>query len=286
MSPESLIEDLDQLVSMPEVLLRVNQTMAQPNCSAARLAEIISLDTDLSARLLRLVNSSFYGLRSKVDTISRAVTIAGTDELHQLVLATSAVRTFTDIPEHLVNMDEFWRHAVTTGVIAQRLGQACSALHTERLFVAGMLHDLGRLALYVTLPEKSAEILTITGGDEWILAQTEAEVLGFSHMDVGAALMRHWQLPENLVSVAENHHNPLAENEAAMDVALVHIAQAIARGEMSGFSIEEMLWAIQPGAWEATGLTPQSVNPLVEEMLSQSLDVMQTILHPAERQRA
>lgn len=286
MNPESLVKDLDQLVSMPEVLIQVNQLMAQPNCSSAKLAEIISLDVDISARLLRLVNSSFYGLSAKVDTISRAVTIAGTNELRNLVLATSAVKTFSGIPEHLVNMDDFWRHAVTTGVIAQQLGQLCNSLHSERLFVAGMLHDLGRLAIYLTLPEKAAEILSITGGDEWITVNTEEKLLGFTHMDVGAALMQHWKLPENLISVAKHHHRPQTEIDAAIDVALVHIALAIARGEMAGFSTEEMLWATEPRAWEITGLSPGSIELLVDEMLNQSLHVMEVVLQPDKQKRA
>ncbi|MEW8585565.1 MAG: HDOD domain-containing protein, partial [Candidatus Thiodiazotropha sp.] len=176
MAPEELVEDIDKLVSLPEVFIQVNQMMEQPNCSAAKLAEIISTDVDISARLLKLVNSPFYGLRSQVDTISRAVTIAGTHELQNLVLATTAVRSFTGIPESLVNMDDYWRHAVTTGVMSQMLARQSNALHSERLFVAGMLHDVGRLVIYLTLPDQAIEIMEITSGDEWILAEVEQQV--------------------------------------------------------------------------------------------------------------
>ncbi|MES9928365.1 MAG: HDOD domain-containing protein, partial [Candidatus Thiodiazotropha sp. 6PDIVS] len=137
MSPEELVKDIDKLVSLPEVFVQVNQMMEQPNCSSEKLADIISADTDISARLLRLVNSPFYGLRSTVDTISRAVTIAGTHELRNLVSATIAVRSFTGISENLVNMDDFWRHGITTGVMSQMLARYSSVMHSERLFVAG-----------------------------------------------------------------------------------------------------------------------------------------------------
>ncbi|MCU7830798.1 MAG: HDOD domain-containing protein [Candidatus Thiodiazotropha sp. (ex Myrtea sp. 'scaly one' KF741663)] len=286
MSPEELVKDIDKLVSLPEVFIQVNQMMEQPSCSSAKLADIISADTDISARLLRLVNSPFYGLRSNVDTISRAVTIAGTQELRNLVSATIAVRSFTGIPENLVNMDEFWRHGVTTGVMAQMLAKYSNVLHSERLFVAGMLHDVGRLAIYLTIPEKAIEIMEITGGDEWILAEVEERILGFNHMDVGAALMKSWQLPDSLISVAQNHHTPSYATTFQLDVAIVHIALAIARGEMSGFPVDEMLWAIEPNVWDATGLSPERVSPHVVEMLRTSLDTMGMILAPTDLKRA
>ncbi|PUB80946.1 MAG: phosphohydrolase, partial [gamma proteobacterium symbiont of Ctena orbiculata] len=223
---------------------------------------------------------------SQVDTISRAVTIAGTHELQNLVLATTAVRSFTGIPESLVNMDDYWRHAVTTGVMSQMLARQSNALHSERLFVAGMLHDVGRLVIYLTLPDQAIEIMEITSGDEWILAEVEQQVLGFNHMDVGAALMKSWHLPESLISVAKNHHRPTHATEAKIDVAIVHIALAIARGEMSGLSMEEMLWAIEPYVWDATGLNPDNVSPHIDEMLRMSLKTMDMILAPTTRKRA
>lgn len=286
MAPEDLVEGIDTLVSLPEVVIQVNQMMEQPNCSSAKLTEIISSDVDISARLLKLVNSPFYGLRSQVDTISRAVAIAGTHELQNLVLATTAVRSFDEIPENLVNMDDYWRHAITTGVMSQMLAGYSNALHSERLFVAGMLHDVGRLVIYLTLPDKAIEVMEMTSGDEWILADAEEQVLGFNHMDVGAALMKSWHLPESLIAVAKNHHRPAHATESILDVAIVHIALAIARGEMSGLSIDEMLWAIQPNVWESTGLNPERISPHIEEMLRMSLDIMGMILAPTEQKRA
>ncbi|MCG7915480.1 MAG: HDOD domain-containing protein [Candidatus Thiodiazotropha weberae] len=286
MSPDELVRDIDQLVALPEVFIQVNHMMEQPNCSSAKLAEIISADTDISSRLLRLVNSSMYGLRSRIDTISRAVTIAGTEELRNLVTATCAVRSFTGIPEHLINMEDYWRHGVTTGVIAKILAQQCNVLHSERLFVAGMLHDVGRLVIYLRIPDKATEILNITAGDEWILAEEEDHYLGFNHMDVGAALMKSWQLPDSIISVIQNHHTPKRATDHKFDVSLVHIALAIARGQMTGLSVEEMIWAIDPSIWEETGLSPENITPHVDKMLMMSLDTLKTILSPIDQKQA
>ena len=273
-TPESLVTGIDRLVSLPEVSIKINHMLMQGDYSSSSLAEIIAHDSDISVRLLRLVNSSFYGLPSKIDTISRAVTVAGANEVRNLVMATTVMRTFTGIPGELVNMEEFWRHAVTTGVLAQGIAERCPTLHSDRLFVAGMLHDLGRLVIYLTLPDKAKEILYITAGDEWILAETEKEILGFSHTDVGAALFNAWSLPESFQSIARYHHQPHLAVDHQHDVAIVHIALAIARGQMVGLSIDEMLWAIEPAAWRTTGLSAEALAPDLADMFQKADDAM------------
>jgi HD-like signal output (HDOD) protein len=277
MDPKTLVQDLDHLVSLPDICIRVNQLMGSGNYSSSQVAEIISQDVDISARLLRLVNSSFYGLASKIETLSRAITLIGADELRNLVMAATAMRTFTGIPRQLVDMNEYWQHSVTTGVMAQTLAKHCNVLHSERLFVMGLLHDVGRLVIYLTLPEKATDILFITGGDNWILAQTESEVLGFTHLDVGKELMQAWGLPESFAAVAGNHNDPQQAGDYKLEASLVHIAKAIANGEMVGLSIEEMLWAINPYAWNMTDLNPQTVAPMIDEMVSKSHEALSLI---------
>jgi HD-like signal output (HDOD) protein len=277
MDPKTLVKDLDHLVSLPDICIRVNQLMGSGNYSSSQVADIISQDVDISARLLRVVNSSFFGLPAKIETLSRAITIVGADELRNLVMAATAMRTFTGIPKQLVDMTEYWQHSVTTGVIAQSLAKHCNVLHNERLFVMGLMHDVGRLVIYLTLPEKATDILFITGGDNWILAQTESEILGFTHLDVGAELMHAWDLPESFAAVAGNHNHPQQAGEYQLETSLVHIAKAIANGEMVGLTIKEMLWAINPFAWKMTGLSPEIVSPMIDEMVTKSHEALSLI---------
>ncbi|MBT3039858.1 MAG: HDOD domain-containing protein [Candidatus Thiodiazotropha sp. (ex Codakia orbicularis)] len=277
MDPKTLVKDLDHLVSLPDICIRVNQLMGSGNYSSTQVADIISQDADISARLLRVVNSSFYGLPAKIETLSRAITIVGADELRNLVMAATAMRTFTGIPKQLVDMTEYWQHSVTTGVMAQSLAKHCNILHSERLFVMGLLHDVGRLVIYLTLPEKATDILYITGGDNWVLPQTETEVLGFTHLDVGAELMHAWGLPESFTAVAGYHDDPKQAGDYQLETSLVHIAKAIANGEMVGLNVEEMLWAINPFAWEMTGLSAETVSPMIEEMVTKSHEALSLI---------
>jgi HD-like signal output (HDOD) protein len=285
MDPKSLVQNLGHLVSLPDVCIRVNQLLSSGDYAVREVADIIVQDADISARILRLVNSPLFGQRYKVETVTRAITLIGAEELRNLVIATVAQQTFTGIPSEMVNMVDFWRHSVTTGVMAKVLAEHCSVLHSERLLVMGVLHDIGRLVIYLSLPDESRDILHITGGDNWILPQTEKEILGFTHLDVSAELMRIWHLPDSFVDVG-GHHNAPEDAVNSLEVSLVHIAKAVANGYMVGLSVDEMLWAIDPSAWESTGMTPEAVSLLVDEMILKSEEIMNVILAPAQRAQA
>lgn len=286
-TPESLAVSIQHLVSLPEVCLKINHMIEQGDYESTNLANVISYDPDISARLLRLVNSAFYGFQAKIDTIQRAVTMTGAQELRNLVMATTVMREFTGIPSDLIDVEDFWRHAVITGTLSQSIAQECHTLHPERLFLAGILHDVGRLVIYLTLPEKAREVLFITGGDEWILEETEMEVIGFGHTEVGAALFNAWEFPESLQEIARYHHQPSkAADDYQRDVSLVHIARAIARGYLSGFDLREMLWAIEPIAWTSTGLEEKSLAAKLPKMLGKANDAIGMFIQSAVRDTA
>ncbi|NHZ69838.1 MAG: HDOD domain-containing protein, partial [Thermotogales bacterium] len=153
---ESVIEllgDVEGLVSPPDVCLRLFELIHSPSSGAKEISGVVSVDPNLTARLLRMANSSFYNFSRKIDTISRAVTVIGNTELYQLVLSISAVKTFNTIPNELVKMETFWRHSVYTGLLARAIAARANVLHPERLFVAGLMHDIGSIILYHQRPD-------------------------------------------------------------------------------------------------------------------------------------
>ncbi|MES9974516.1 HDOD domain-containing protein [Candidatus Thiodiazotropha sp. LNASS1] len=283
MTPQQLVIEIESLVSLPDVCVKVNRLIDAPNYSAATLGEIISQDTDLSARLLRLVNSAFFNLKAPVETISRAVTIIGTSELRDLVMATTAARIFTGIPGDLVDMTEYWRYSITAGVIAGELAKRCNVLHSERLFVMGVLHDIGRLAIYLKMPQESRDILLITGGDDTLLPDAENDVLGFTHMDVGEALLRKWKLPESIVSVVAHHHRPASTQVFQLETSLISLAALLAYAEISGVEWYETVELVEPVVWKQTGLEPEQLEAVMEQMPHKVGEIMDVVLGPKVR---
>ncbi len=287
MTPHELVDGIEKLVSLPEICVKVNRLIDAPNYSAATVGDLIAQDTDLSARLLRVVNSAFYNLQAPVETISRAITVVGTNELRNLVMATSAARVFTGVPGDLVNMPEFWRYSLATGIIGCELAGRCRVLHAERLFVMGVLHDIGRLVIYVQLPDLSRDILLVAGGEDHLLPAVENEMLGFDHMDVGEALLKHWSMPRSITTVVGNHHQPMRVKDFRLETAIVHLASSLAMVEQEGAEVEEAMELIDPVVWEITGLqpdaivsvletVPQKVNEIVDVVLSPRISVQQT----------
>jgi HD-like signal output (HDOD) protein len=283
MTPQQLVIDIENLVSLPDVCVKVNRLIDAPNYSAATLGDIISQDTDLSARLLRLVNSVFFNLKSPVETISRAITVIGTSELRDLVMATTAARIFTGIPTDLVDMTEYWRYSITTGVIAGELAKRCNVLHSERLFVMGVLHDIGRLAIYLKMSQQARDILLITGGDDLLLPDVEKEVLGFTHMDVGEALLRRWKLPESIVSVVAYHHRPASTQVFQLETAILHLASLLASSDINAVEWEQAVEMVEPFIWNITGLEPEQLGLIMEQMPHKVLEIMDVVLGPKVR---
>ncbi len=230
----SLLDDVEGLVSPPDVCMRLFELIHSPSTSAVDIANVVSVDPNLTTRLLRMANSAFYRFRRKIDTVSRAITVIGTTELYQLVLSISAVKSFTGIPNDLVKMETFWKHSVYTGLLARALAERASILHPERLFVAGLMHDIGSLVLYHQRPEAMRDLLLVADGDEEVLYQAEIERFSFSHADVAAHLMDVWQLPDELVVSIKCHHQPERAEMAKVESYILFLANHLVNESEQG----------------------------------------------------
>ncbi len=194
---------------------------------AEEIANTIASDPALAARLLRLANSAFYG-PPPVATVREAVVRVGTLEVAALVLATEVMRIFYGIPEGRFSMQSFWAHSLQTACLSRVLARSASVPSPEPLWVCGLLHDIGRLLLARQVPLEYGEVLDrVEAGTP--LVDAEQAILGFTHAQVGAALLRAWRLPEVLAQCAAQHHEPYTALTAAESV--VAAANDLANGQ-------------------------------------------------------
>lgn len=265
---QRLIGDVSFLVSPPDLCVRLFSLLESGDASAAEIGEVIGHDPSLTARLLQLVNSSFFNFARRIDTVSRAVTVLGTRELYSLVLAVSAIKSFSNLPITLVNIDTFWRHGIFTGLLAREIARKNRVLHPERLFIAGLLHDIGSLVLYTRMPEEMRDLMLVCEGEEDVLHRAEQEQFGFSHGDLGGALAGVWNLPEHLRDAITHHHDPGAGGTA--DAAIIHLADALANRSSLGAFCEDPpgMAHIDPRAWEILGMDPAEL--CEEELIGQA----------------
>jgi len=280
-SPEDMVKGVIKLISLPEIYIRINQVMEDANHNAKQVGDVISHDPALTARILRIVNSAYYSLTVKIELVSRAVSIIGEDDLRNLVLATSAVDAFKRIPNELVDIDLFWRHSVHTGIIARLLSKHCNILHGERLFVSGLLHDIGKLILYFKEPELSQQILLEAAESDGLLYRAERKILGFSHADVGGALMTSWKMAETLIEVVKYHHNPLEAHKHPTETAIVHIANCIVNSIGPETEVNEHLLDDHPGfepeTLKITGLDMKILPEVMDKAWEQAGEILDII---------
>jgi len=231
---EQLVEDLQQLVSPPEVYYRLEGLINKPHASLNDIADVIRTDLDLSARLLRIANSAFYGFPAKIESIPRALATIGTRQLRDLVLATTVVRLFSQIPFELINMRLFWRHSMHTGLLARSLAGHMGEPNEERFYLVGLLHDIGHLVLYLKLPNQVQEILRQAGEQEQPQYQVEMARLGYDHGELGAALLTNWRLPEAVIEPVRYHHFPSSAGSYPVEAALVSAADDLVHETLDG----------------------------------------------------
>ena len=208
-------------------------------------------DPNLTARILKLTNSPLYGLSGRVDTVTRAVMLLGMAEIQKLVCAICAVQSFSKLSSTVTNMNSFWRHAVYTGLTAQALARRAHVLHPERLFVAGLLHDIGTLLINHRFPEIGESTINEAAGDEDALVQFEQRDLGFDHALLGGLMLASWHLPPALVDAVYWHHVPHRAQVAAADAAMLKVADTIANFSGTGSFAERVA---QNDATDATAL--------------------------------
>lgn len=280
-SPEDMVRGVIKLISLPELYIRMNQVMEDPNHNASQVGDVISHDPALTASVLRIVNSAYYNLAVKIELVSRAVSIIGERDLRNLVLATSSVDSFKRLPNELVDIRLFWGHSVHTGIIARLLSRHCNILHGERLFVAGLLHDIGKLILYFEEPELSQQVLMEASENDGMLFRAESRLFGFSHADVGGALMSAWEMPDTLIEAVKYHHNPLDARIHPLETAIVHIANAVMDSISPDTEVDEHLLDDHPGfvpeTLEITGLDLSLLPEIMDQAREQASDVLDII---------
>lgn len=278
LDPEVLVQKTKVISSLPLVYTRVQEAVNDPHSSNRDLANIISEDPGLAARLLRMSNSPFFGFASKIDTINRAVTVIGTKQLCDLVLATSVMRLFHGVSPELVCMESFWRHSVACGVAARILATYRREPNVERFFVAGLLHDIGRLIIFMQIPEIALKVLQEAHSRTALLYEVESEMLGFDHAAVGGALLTQWWLPEHTVEAVAHHHRPSDSPNEHIDAALVHIADLIVNAMCIGTSGERFVPPLDLRAWERIGLPVSVLAPTLTQLERQYSEAISVIM--------
>lgn len=219
-----------QLASPPTLFFELKKVTENPTKTLNDAGDIIEKDPGLTARLLKIVNSAFYGFPARISTISHAITLIGIKELETLVLATLVIDKFSSLPGGMMSMRDFWSMSLRCALNAKELCDShCQPESLDAIFVCGLLHDIGRLIFYRRIPALAREIgLQKAAGDKDEI-QIEHNLLGFDHFQTGAELARLWNLPSIIETTIRHHCKPELAGQFQTETNIVKLAYRLSQ---------------------------------------------------------
>ncbi|HTP64427.1 MAG TPA: HDOD domain-containing protein [Geobacteraceae bacterium] len=274
---QELVGKTAAVYSLPLIYERLTAVINHPRSSIADITRVISEDQGLSARLLKLANSPLFGYFSRIDSISMAATIIGTQQLQALALAVSVKEAFSGIPEEPIGMKSFWRHSIACASMARALATYRREINVERVFAAGLLHDVGRLVMCSTIPGIILEMIDASRVHDSLLFDSEFSRLGFTHADLGSALLTKWNIPLNIIEPVACHHTPRSAGKFFVEAALIHLADIICKALEMGSSGERFVPPLERTAWDSLGIPAAALAVIVRQVRPQLAETL-TIL--------
>ena len=228
---DDFFESSQALPMLPKVVQEVMQLLNTADVDIAALADKINHDQVLSARVLRMSNSAYFGCSRSVSTIEEAVSLIGLDKLKTLVVASGVTSAFTDVPG--LDLKNFWQHSLITASIARQIATE-QGLDADTAYIAGLMHTVGQLPIHMVFPKAGAEIQEVCKGRS-VLERSEVErsILGTDHNLVGEKLAKHWNFPEEISRVIRYYTEPL-DKEACDLAPVVYVSAHIAFDLESG----------------------------------------------------
>ena len=275
-NPAQYVRDDTKLSTLPDIYRQILDAISKPSSSAYDIEKVIRTDTNLSARLLKLVNSAFYGYPSKIDTLSRAVNIIGTKQLSTLAIGVNITCVFKNIPSEIINMKMFWKHSILCGICARLIAGHKNIQNTERMFVAGLLHDIGRLVLYNYLPIESLYAAAAARSKQSLLYVAERDLFNFDHATIGGDLINKWQISLSLEDCIRHHHEPQRSSNR-VESSIVHLADIMTNVIGIGSSGERLIPPLNQEAWTQLGITPNILSVTMAQAEQQLEDVFELI---------
>lgn len=280
-SLRSVVGKVEQLPPLPGAVERINELIADPDVSLDEVVRVISIDQSLTARILRLVNSAYYGLQRQVSTIRHALIILGLDEIRQIVLSTTVIRLFGPQKSHGgFDLLKFWEHSLGCAFAAKSIARSFHYRVTGEIFVAGLLHDIGKIIMSQYFPQEFGQIEPLVvkrGLSPWA---AEKEAIGMTHGELGHLVADHWNLPYPIAEAIHHHHAPAQSTQTSLTTALIHLADvlSIQNGLDTGIP-----WKTEPtidrDAWRALKERKLDLNETDLDRFSYELEKCQEQIH-------
>ena len=246
-----------QLISLPNIYIQLKDLMEDSDYNMVEVALLVGRDPGMATRFLRVVNSPLNRGVRKIETVSRAVSLLGIRQIHDIVLTAAVAEAFEGIETEVMDMKKFWQRSFYCAVVTKQLALEGGSAESDRLSVTGLLHDIGHLFMYIAIPKESQRAILQAKKLQRPLYQVEREQLGFDYAKLGGYVMGQWDLPKSLQVITCFHPEPGEANQFASEAAMLHLASRLVQADLEAGAFGAGAFLVDPAAWQLTGLTEE-----------------------------
>ncbi len=253
------LREVKNLPTLPGIVIKLSKMAEDPETTTEQMGKVISKDHILAAKLLKLVNSAFYGFPQRISSLSSAIILLGFNVIKSLIISAS-------IFEVMENEDmELWGHSLGCAVICSILAKRLGLSEPEEISTAGLIHDIGKVAIKMELPKENSMIDRLVMERQISRYEAEQEILGLDHSEVGGWLARSWNLPNKLIEPVSCHHDPRLAKEEQLASSIVHFSDIMIRGMGYGHGMDIWVPQMSKRAWRLLDLSPEDLDLVIAE---------------------
>ncbi len=264
------IEAITDLPTLPVVVSRITGQIANPATNAADIGKLIEQDQALAGKVLRLVNSAYYGFPKQIKSVQHAVVILGFNKVKTIIITASVFGAFRGRPPGGLDLRRFWQHSLCVALASKVAAEQFGAAHVaEDAFIGGLLHDAGKVVMDQYQPGIYGPIVKYANDKGILLRDAEEEVMGFSHAVIGGWMMEKWRLPTVIVNMVADHHKPAATRERRELLGAIHLGDVTARALGIGSGGDQRIPAIDPAVAGSFNLDASALDQLVVKTLDE-----------------
>ena len=265
------LENVSTIPTLPIVIEKITRLLQNPQTSAEDIGKAITTDQALTSKVLKLVNSAFYGFPGRISTITHAVVILGFSTVKNVVLTASIFDAFSKRVSANTNfeMEKFWLHSIACGAAAQTLAKRIGHNAKEECFIAGLIHDIGKILMCNYLPAEFELVIQNRIKKNCLFFESERETLGITHQELGGIIAERWNLPEALQGAVKNHHYTVQDKEYSTVSGIVHASDILVRALDFGNGGDDKIPQMSEVVWNNLGFENIQMQQLLEDIESE-----------------
>ncbi|PKM76764.1 MAG: hydrolase [Firmicutes bacterium HGW-Firmicutes-15] len=270
---ESIVEAVNDLPALPHVVVRIMELTEDPNTTAQQINDVLNQDQGMTAKVLRLANSAFYGFPRRISTVTDATVFLGFKTVRSIVMAASVSDLLSrEVEGYALAPGELWRHSQCVAISARLIAKTCKFYTVDVAYTAALLHDIGKVVLNSTMKQAYHEVVAMVESENIPFSQAEDQILGFNHAMVGAKIAEKWNLPPELVEAIAYHHNPEQSKINLQLTSIVHIADVICLSMGMGIGIDGMLYPLSPEAMQTLKFSEKEAENTISQLVDLFID--------------